>query len=78
MVEFEFNTLDSDGLLLYNTQLQSGESSDYIAVEVLGGHLAVSVSYGDNVVSIVLTGGVTLVNDGYWHHVTIEINGKVS
>ena len=78
MVELEFNTLDSDGLLLYNTQLQSGVSSDYIAVEVLGGHLAVSVSYGDDVVSIVLTSGVAVVNDGYWHHVTIEINGKVS
>ena len=73
-IEFEFNTIDSDGLLLYNTQLQNGESSDYIAIEVKNGLLVVSISHGEDKVDLVPTLRVT---DGQWHHVTVDINEKV-
>ena len=73
-IEFEFSTLDSNGLLLYNTQLQSERSRDYIAVEVLEGHLVVSVSRGDDIANVT---SAAVVNDGHWHRVTIEISGKV-
>ena len=74
-IDFQFNTVDLDGLLLYNTQLQAGESRDYIAVEVVGGQLVVGVSYGDDTASLVPVAGS--VSDGQWHHVTIEITEKV-
>ena len=73
-IEFEFNTVDSDGLLLYNTQLQAGGSSDYIAAEVVSGRLAVSVSHRKDAVRLVP--GIR-VSDGQWHHVTVDISEKV-
>lgn len=77
LIQFEFSTLDSDGLLLYNTQLQAGISSDYIAVEVVGGQLVVGMSHGEDAANVVLTSSVAVVNDGQWHSVTIMISGKV-
>ena len=73
-IEFEFSTIDSGGLLLYNTQLQSGVSRDFIAVEVVDGQLVVSVSRGDDTVSL---RSDVWVSDGQWHTVTIEIAEKV-
>ena len=73
-VEFEFSTVDSDGLLLYNTQVQYGRSRDYIAVEILGGQLVVGVSHGDDDISLV---PMTTVSDGQWHRVSIDISEKV-
>ena len=73
-IEFEFNTIDSDGLLLYNTQLQSGVNGDYIAIEVKNGQLVVSLSHGEDKVDLVPT---LRVNDGQWHHVTVDIIEKV-
>ena len=73
-VEFEFSTVDSDGLLLYNTQLQSGESRDFISVEVEGGRLVVGVSHGEDSVRLVPD---IWVSDGQWHQVTIDITEKV-
>ena len=76
-VQFEFNTVDSEGLLLYSTQLQDGESGDYIVAEVFAGQLVVRVSLGNNVTSAVTLSSTTLVNDGQWHSITITIDGKV-
>ena len=73
-VQLEFTTIDSDGLLLYNTQLQSGVSDDFIAVEVVGGQLVVSVSHGEGWVRLESS---VLVSDGRWHQVTIDIAEKV-
>ena len=73
-IQFEFSTLDSNGLLLYNTQLQGGTTSDYIAVEVLEGHLVASVSHGDDTARV---SSAAIVNDGHWHSVTIEVGVKV-
>ena len=76
-IQFEFNTLDSEGLLLYNTQLQAGTSRDYIAAEVSGGQLVVGVSRGGNRAVATATSSAVAVSDGQWHRVTIETSGKV-
>ena len=73
-IEFEFSTVSSDGLLLYNTQLQSGKSMDFILVEVEGGRLAVGLSHGEDRVHLVPD---LWVSDGQWHQVTINIIEKV-
>ena len=73
-VEFEFSTVDSDGLLLFNAQLQSGESWDFISVEVEGGRLVVGASHGED--SVRLKPDIW-VRDGQWHQVTINIIVKV-
>ena len=77
LIQFQFSTLDSDGLLLYNTQLQAGASRDYIAVEVSGGRLLVGVSQGEEGVRPVLMSVAAVVDDGQWHNVTIQTSGKV-
>ena len=73
-VEFEFSTVDSEGLLLYNTQLQSGESRDFVSVDVEGGSLVVGTSHGED--SVRLAPDIW-VSDGQWHQVTIDIIEKV-
>ena len=76
-LSFQFATRNSTGLLLYNTQFQEGVSRDYIAVEVVGGHLSVGVSQGADSVSAVVMSSAVQVNDGRWHQVNIETRGKV-
>ena len=73
-IEFEFNTIDRDGLLLYNTQLKSGVSSDYIAIEIVNSQLVVSMSLGED--SVHLMPEIN-VSDGQWHHVTVDITERV-
>ena len=77
-IKFEFSTLDSEGLLLYNTQLQAGGSHDYITVEVSRGQLVVGVSHGKEKASAAVTSSVVTVNDGQWHTVTVQTSGNVS
>ena len=77
-IEFQFASIDSSGLLLFNTQLQQGSSRDFIAVQLSGGFLEVSVSHGSDSTSAVVMSSGERVNDGLWHQVTIETSGKVS
>ena len=74
-IMFEFSTLDSEGLLLYNTQLQAGSSHDYITVGVSGGQLVVGVSHGKDKANAAV---MSTVNDGQWHTVTVQTSGNVS
>ena len=76
-IEFEFATTDRDGLLMYNTQLQNGRSEDYIAVEVVGGALRVSISHGSGDSSVSVMNSLLGVSDGDWHQVVIETAQKV-
>ena len=78
-VSFEFVTVATDGLLLYNTQYQEGVSDDFIAVEIVGGYLKVSVSHGGGgVASTKVMSSSVLISDGRWHQVAIEMYGMVS
>ena len=76
-LSFQFATRNSSGLLLYNTQFQGGTSRDYIAVEVVSGHLSVGVSQGADSATVVVMSSVVRVNDGLWHQVNIETSSKV-
>ena len=77
-IEFEFATVDRNGLLLYNTQLQNGRTEDFVAVEIVGGALQVSVSHGSGDSSVRFVSSPRGVADGDWHQVVIETNQKVS
>ena len=79
-IRFQFATVDSDGLLLYNSQFQSGNSRDFITVEVVGGYLNVGVSHGgeEEGDDVLVMSAAMRVDDGEWHQVTIDTSGKVS
>ena len=51
---------------------------DFIAVELAGGKILVSLSLGDrnDIVRVGVTSGMAL-NDGEWHHVEVYRNGTV-
>ena len=57
----------------------NGDVHDFIAVELAGGKILVSLSLGDrnDVVLVGVTSGMAL-NDGEWHHVEVYMNGPVS
>ena len=76
-IKFEFATSSQDGLLLLNTQLQKGDSMDFIAVEIIRGQLRVSYSLGDSPTNVTILSNSLDVTDGQWHTVEITINGKV-
>ena len=77
-ITLEFATQSLDGLLLYSTQYQAGRSQDLIIAEVVGGYLRVGVSHGSGEESVTVMDSSIRLNDGRWHQVTFEINGKVS
>ena len=76
-ISFQFATRERDGLLLYNTQYQGGESVDFIAVEIVGGLLRVGVSQGDDSTLVSVMSSTVSVSDGQWHQVRIETSGQV-
>ena len=78
-ISLEFATHQEEGLLLFSTQYQhSGESRDWLGVEVVGGELRVSVALGSGAEGTTVTGNSVRVSDGRWHHVTVETRGKVT
>ena len=69
-------------MLLYGgptTSVGNGDVYDFIAVELAGAKVLVSLSLGDRneIVRVGVTGGMAL-NDGEWHHVEVYRNGTVS
>lgn len=78
MITMEFATTSIQGLLLLSTQYQDGESQDLVAVEVVGGLLAVGVALGNGAEALVVAGNSVYVSDGLWHRVSIATRGKVS
>ncbi|XP_068725251.1 protocadherin-like protein isoform X1 [Montipora capricornis] len=77
-LSLEFATKETNGLLLYGgptSPVRNGDVHDFIAVELTGGKVRVSLSLGDreDLVKVGVTGGVTL-NDGEWHHVEVYWN----
>lgn len=77
LIEFEFATVDRNGLLLYNTQYQNGVSKDFIAVELVDGALRVAISHGNGERGILVMSSAKAVTDGLWHRVSVETRGKV-
>lgn len=64
---FQFKTLESNGLILYN----KGKGQDFIAVELLNGHLYCIFNMGDGPRKMKSNTRNTL-NDNAWHSVTIS------
>ncbi len=78
-IAFEFATRSESALLLFSTQYQhEGESRDWLAVEVTGGLLRVSVALGSGARGVSVSGDSVRVSDGHWHQVTLETSGKVT
>ncbi|KAG8193397.1 hypothetical protein JTE90_012197 [Oedothorax gibbosus] len=63
---FQFKTMEPNGLLLYN----SGKGQDFIAVELVDGHLHYVFNLGDGPRGVRSNTKATL-NDNQWHAVTI-------
>ena len=81
LLSLEFASRETNGLLLYGgptSPVREGDVHDFIAVELAGGKILVSMSLGDrnDVVRVGVTGGMAL-NDGEWHHVEVYRNRTV-
>ncbi|XP_076366546.1 neurexin 1-like [Tachypleus tridentatus] len=63
---FQFKTLEPNGLILYN----SGKEQDFIAIELVNGHLDYIFNLGDGPKNVRSNTRRTL-NDNKWHAVTI-------
>lgn len=65
-IYFQFKTLEPRGIILYN----AGKGQDFIAIELVNGHIHYIVNLGDGPIHIkdnLRTG----LNDNRWHSVTI-------
>ncbi|XP_068987141.1 neurexin 1 isoform X10 [Bombus flavifrons] len=65
-IYFQFRTRESNGLILYN----AGRERDFIAVELVNGHIHYVFDLGDGPVRVRDTSRSRL-NDGKWHAVSI-------
>ena len=66
IVQFHFKTKEENGLILYN----SGQNSDYIAVELVKGQIHYIFSLGKDK-SLIKSKSKEKLNDNRWHSVTI-------
>ena len=65
-IHFQFRTLEPDGLIMFN----SGKTSDFLAVELVEGHVRLVVNLGPGSVSL-SDNYPTPLNNNQWHEVTI-------
>ncbi|XP_008554083.1 neurexin-3 [Microplitis demolitor] len=66
-VYFQFRTKEANGLILFN----AGKGKDFIAIELLDGHVHYIVDLGDGVLRI-RDSAKSRLNDGKWHSVTVS------
>jgi neurexin len=66
IVQFHFKTKEENGLILYN----SGQNSDYIAVEMVDGQIHYMFSLGKEKI-LIKSKSKEKLNDNKWHLVTI-------
>uniref|UniRef100_A0A914LC15 Uncharacterized protein n=1 Tax=Meloidogyne incognita TaxID=6306 RepID=A0A914LC15_MELIC len=73
---FQFRTLTPDGLLLYHgmAQCRNFTICDYLAFELIDGHLFMIVNLGSG--DIRLQASAKSLNDGLWHSVVMERGGR--
>ncbi|XP_032819700.2 neurexin-1-like isoform X4 [Petromyzon marinus] len=64
---FQFKSTSSDGLILYN----SGDANDYIAVELVKGHIHYIFDLG-NGQDLIRDNSKRVLNDNRWHNVIIS------
>ncbi|KAL1122948.1 hypothetical protein AAG570_003273 [Ranatra chinensis] len=69
-IYFQFKTREASGLLLYN----GGSGEDFIAIELVGGHVNYLFDLGDGAVRVRDNARGSL-NDNKWHAVTIGRSG---
>ncbi|XP_054089368.1 protocadherin-like wing polarity protein stan isoform X2 [Zeugodacus cucurbitae] len=67
-LKLRFSTVHENGLLLYNGRYN--ELHDFIALEILEGHVSFSYSLGDNKQSVTVVQQAK-VSDGEWHDVEV-------
>ncbi|XP_034944806.1 neurexin-3 isoform X2 [Chelonus insularis] len=66
-IHFQFKTWESNGLILFN----GGKEKDYIAVELIDGHIHYTFDLGDGPIRM-KDNLKSRLNDGKWHAVSIE------
>ncbi|CAK5077763.1 unnamed protein product [Meloidogyne enterolobii] len=73
---FQFRTLTPDGLILYHgmAQCRNFTICDYLAFELIDGHLFMIVNLGSG--DIRLQASAKSLNDGLWHSVVMERGGR--
>lgn len=69
-IDFRFKTLEPNGLLFYN----GGKRNDFIAVELVNGHIHYVFDMGDGAITIRDRARVHM-NDNRWHTVSIRRPG---
>ena len=65
-IYFQFKTLEPKGVILYN----AGKGQDFIAVELVNGHIHYVINLGDGPIRI-RDNARNSLNDNRWHSVTI-------
>lgn len=68
-LKMSFSTVNENGLLLYNGRYN--ELHDFIALEIVDGHISFSFSLGQNIKSVLIE-QKRKVSDGHWHTVEID------
>lgn len=69
-IDFRFKTLEPNGLLFYN----GGKRSDFVAVELVNGHIHYVFDLGDGPITIRDKARIHM-NDNRWHSVSIRRPG---
>lgn len=82
-ISFDFRTSEPNGLILFthgkpqdrrDTKGQKNNKVDFFAVELLDGGLYLLLDMGSGTIKVKAT--QTKVNDGSWHHVDIQRDGR--
>ncbi|XP_066534069.1 neurexin 3b isoform X7 [Hoplias malabaricus] len=82
-ISFDFRTSEANGLILYtqgkphnkrDTHSQKSNKVDFFAVELLDGTLYLLLDMGSGTIKVKAT--QNKVNDGAWHHVDIQRDGR--
>ncbi|KAJ8674025.1 hypothetical protein QAD02_005287, partial [Eretmocerus hayati] len=69
-IYFQFKTREANGLILYNAGRERDRERDFIAVELVNGHIHYVFDLGDGPVRL-RDSTKTRLNDGKWHAVSI-------
>ncbi|PAV84384.1 hypothetical protein WR25_16440 [Diploscapter pachys] len=70
-LSFQFRSSESDGLLLYHGMMQNN-ASDYLAFELVDGHLFMIINLGSGAVKLQTTAKKISTSSGEWHSVYLE------
>ncbi|XP_037393580.1 neurexin 3b isoform X9 [Pygocentrus nattereri] len=82
-ISFDFRTSEPNGLILYtqgkpqdkrDARSQKSNKVDFFAVELLDGSLYILLDMGSGTIKVKAT--QNKVNDGVWHHVDIQRDGR--